>query len=128
MDDEAKLEMMKDRMVKTYICQRDIILPLAEDFDCTPEEVEHMFFDSLDMSEVLSLHATFETAHYQCLIKKLHADLRLCWFVGNLGLLSKEDGDNLKEKLASQIIDGKNYSDVLKEGQKELFQLLKNSR
>ena len=128
MDDEAKLEMMKDRMVKTYVCQRDIILPLAEDFDCTPEEVEHMFFDLLDMSEVLSLHATFETAQYQCLVKKLHADLRLCWFVVNLGLLSKEDGDNLKKELASQIMDGKNYSDVLKEGQKELFKLLKNSR
>ena len=128
MDDEEKLEMMKDRMVKTYVCQRDIILPLSKDFDCTPEELEHVFFDLLDMSEVLSLHATFETAEYECLVRKFHADLRLCWFVGNLGLLSKEDGDNLKEKLAKQVTDGNNYNDVLKEGQKELFQLIKNSR
>ena len=33
MDDEAKLELMKDRIVKTYVCQRDIILPLSEDFN-----------------------------------------------------------------------------------------------
>lgn len=128
MDDEAKLELMKDRIVKTYVCQRDIILPLSEDFGCAPEELEHMFFDLLDMSELQSLHATFETSQYECLLKKFHVDLRLCWFSSTLELISKEEGDVLKEKLAKQVMDGKNYSDVLKDGQKELFQLLKNAR
>ncbi len=128
MDDEGKLELMKDRIVKTYVIQKDIINPLSKDFDCTPEELEHVLFDLLDMSGLLSLHATFETAEYECLVKKFHADLRLCLFVNTLELISKEDAEELKEKLAKQVMDGKDYSDVLKEGQKELFQLLKNSR
>ena len=91
MDDEAKLELMKDRIVKTYVCQKDIIKPLSKDFDCTPEELEHIFFEKLDMSQLLAFHATFETSQYECLINKLHADLRLCWFIGTLELVSKED-------------------------------------
>ena len=128
MEDEEKLELMKDRIVKTYVCQKDIILPLSEDFECTPEELEHVFFDLLDMSELQSLHATFETSQYECLINKLHADLRLCWFIGTLELVSKDDADELKVKLAQKIMDGQDYSDVLKEGQKELFELIKNSK
>ena len=128
MNDEEKLELMKDRIVKTYVIQKDIINPLSKDFDCTPEELEHVFFDLLDMSGVLSLHATFETAEYECLVMKFHADLRLCLFVNTLELISKEDANALKEKLANQVMDGKDYSEVLKEGQKELFQLLKNAR
>ena len=128
MDDEAKLELMKDRIVKTYVCQKDIINPLSKDFDCTPEELEHIFFEKLDMSQLLAFHATFETSQYECLINKLHADLRLCWFIGTLELVSKEDADELKVKLAQKIMDGQDYSDVLKEGQKELFELIKNSK
>ena len=45
MNDEEKLELMKDRIVKTYVIQKDIINPLSKDFDCTPEELEHVFFD-----------------------------------------------------------------------------------
>ena len=128
MDDEAKLELMKDRIVKTSVCQKDIIKPLSKYFDCTPEELEHIFFDKLDMSQLLAFHATFETSQYECLINKLHADLRLCWFIGTLELVSKDDADELKVKLAQKIMDGQDYSDVLKEGQKELFELIKNSK
>ena len=128
MDDEAKLELMKDRIVKTYVCQKDIIKPLSKDFDCTPEELEHIFFEKLDMSQLLAFHATFETSQYECLINKLHADLRLCWFIGTLELVSKDDADELKVKLPQKIMDGQDYSDVLKEGQKELFELIKNSK
>lgn len=128
MDDSEKLELMKNRMVETYVIQRDIIKPLSEDFDCTPEELEHVFFDLLDMSEVLSLHATFETAEYECLVKRFHADLRLCWFVSTLELISKEDAIKLQKRLAHEVLEGKDYSDALKEGHKEIFQLLKNSR
>lgn len=128
MDDEAKLELMKDRIVKTYVCQRDIIKPLSKDFGCTTEELEHVFFERLDMSQLLAFHATFETSQYECLLKKLHADLRLCWLIGTLELISEKDADELKEKLAQKIMDGQDYSDVLKEGQKEVFTLIKNSK
>ena len=128
MDDETKLELMKKRIVGSYAWQRDIILPLSKDFDCTCDELEHVLFDLLDMSSLEALHATFETAQYSCLLKRLHADLRLCWFNGTLELISNEDADELKERLANEIVNGKDYSEVLDEGQKDLFNLLKNSR
>ncbi len=128
MDDEAKLELMKKRIVGSYAWQRDIIVPLSKDFDCTTDELEHIFFDLLDMSELENMHGRFETAQYLCLFKKLHADLRLCWFVDSMELISKDEADELTERLANEIIEGKDYSDVLKEGQKELFTILKNSR
>ncbi len=127
MDDEAKLKLMKKRIVESYAWQKDIMQPLSEDFNCTKDELEEFFFGALDMSSLEALHSTFETAQYSCLIKKLHADLRLCWFCSTLELISKEDSDCLKEKLAEKIIEGNDYSQVLKEGQEELFVLLKNS-
>ena len=128
MDDEAKLELMKKRIVGSYAWQRDIIVPLSKDFDCTTDELEHIFFDLLDMSELENMHGRFETAQYLCLFKKLYADLKLCWFVDSMELISKDEADELTERLANEIIEGKDYSDVLKEGQKELFTILKNSR
>lgn len=128
MDDEAKLELMKKRIVGSYAWQRDIIVPLSKDFDCTTDELEHIFFDLLDMAELENMHGRFETAQYLCLFKKLYADLKLCWFVDSMELISKDEADELTERLANEIIEGKDYSDVLKEGQKELFTILKNSR
>ena len=128
MDDEARLELMKKRIVGSYAWQRDLIGPLSKDFDCTTDELENLFFDLLDMSELESMHGRFETAHYSCLLKKLYADLRLCWFADSMELISKDEASELTEKLANEIINGKDYSDVLKEGQKELFTILKNSR
>ncbi|MCR5027455.1 MAG: DUF1959 domain-containing protein [Methanobrevibacter sp.] len=128
MDDEARLELMKKRIVGSYAWQRDLIVPLSKDFDCTTDELETLFFDLLDMSELESMHGRFETAQYSCLLKKLYADLRLCWFADSMELISKDDARELTEKLANEIINGKDYSDVLKEGQKELFTILKNSR
>lgn len=128
MDDEAKLELMKKRIVGSYAWQRDIIVPLSKDFDCTTDELEHIFFDLLDMAELENMHGRFETAQYLCLFKKLYADLKLCWFVDSMELISKDEADELTERLANEIIEGKDYSDVLKKGQKELFTILKNSR
>ena len=119
---------MQKRIVKSYAWQRDVIVPLSKDFNCTVDELEEVFFNLFDMDSLNGLHGTFESAKDICLYQKFNADLRLCWFTSTLELISKEDADVLKEKLANQVMDGKNYSDVLKEGQKELFQLLKNAR
>ena len=125
MDDDAKLRLMQKRIIKSYAWQRDIIVPLSKDFDCTVEELEEVLFDSLDMSSLEALHATFETAQDICLYQKLNADLRLCWFSDTLELISREDGKNLKMKIVNEIKNGKSYEDALKEGQLEIFELLK---
>ena len=125
MDDDAKLKLMKKRIIKSYAWQRDIIIPLSKDFNCTVDELEEVLFNSLDMASLEALHGTFETAKDICLYQKLNADLRLCWFTETLELISKEDGKDLKMKIIKEIKNGKSYEDALKEGQLELFELLK---
>ena len=125
MDDDAKLRLMQTRIIRSYAWQRDIIVPLSKEFGCTTEELEDVFFDLLDMDSLEAMHGTFESAKDICLYQKLHADLRLCWFIGTLEIIDPEDGKNLKMKLIDEIKSGKPYEEALKEGQLELFQLLK---
>ena len=125
MDDDAKLKLMQKRIIKSYAWQRDIIIPLSEEFDCSIDELEEVFFNSLDMSSLEALHATFESAEDICLYQKLNADLRLCWFVDTLELIEREDAKNLKMEIVSEVKNGKSYEDALKEGQLRLFELLK---
>ncbi len=125
MEDDAKLELMQKRIIKSYAWQRDIIIPLSKDFDCSAEEVEEVFFHLFDMSSILALHATHESARDICLYQKFNADLRLCWFNGTLEIISDEDARNLKMKLVNEVKNGKSYEEALKMGHLELFELLK---
>ena len=125
MDNDSKMKLMKDRIVGSYAWQRDIIIPLSKDFDCTPEELKEVFFALFNMSDLEAFHGTFESAQDICLAQKFHADLRLCWFIGTLEVLTPEQGDELKEKLVEKVKSGKSYEEVLKEGHIELFELLK---
>lgn len=125
MEDDAKLKLMQKRIIKSYAWQRDIIVPLSKDFNCTVEELEEVFFDLFDMSSLEALHGTLETAKDICMYQKFHADLRLCWFVGTLEVISPEDAKNLKMKLVQEVKNGKSYEDALKEGHLEIFELLK---
>ena len=121
MDSDEKLELMQKRIVKSYAWQRDIIVPLSKEFDCTVDELEKVFFDLLDMSSLEAMHATFESAEDICLYQKFNADLRLCWFNGTLELISDSDAKKLKMELVEKVKSGKSYEDVLKEGRLELF-------
>ena len=125
MDDDAKLRLMQNRIIKSYAWQRDIIVPLSKDFDCTVEELEELFFSLMDMDSLENMHGTFESAKDICLYQKFNADLRLCWFIGTLEVITHEDGEKLKEKLVEEVKSGKPYEEVLKQGHLELFELLK---
>ena len=106
--------------------QEDIIIPFSREFGCTTEELEDLFMDLLDMSSLEALHGTLEIANQKCLLERLDADLRLPWYVDTLELLSVEQGDEIKNKVADEIISGKSYDIALDDGRKELFNLLKN--
>ena len=125
MDDKERLRLMQTRIVKSYAWQRDVIVPLSKDFDCTVEELEDVFFDLFDMDTLNGLHGTFESAEDICLYQKFNADLRLCWFTGTLEVITPEDAKQLKMKLVNEVKNGKSYEDALKEGHLELFELLK---
>ena len=125
MDDDSKMRLMKERILGSYAWQRDIIKPLSEGFECTPDELEDVFFKLFDMSTLEAFHSTFESAYDICLAQKFNADLRLCWFVGTLEIITENESDQLKQRLVDEVKSGKAYEDVLKEGQLELFELLK---
>ena len=126
MDNEAKLNLMKKRVIGSFKWREDIIIPFSKEFGCTTEGLEDLFMDLLDMSSLEALHGTLEIANHKCLLERLDADLRLPWYVDVLELLSVEQGDELKNKVANEIIDGKSYDIALDEGRKDLFNLLKN--
>jgi energy-converting hydrogenase A subunit M len=128
MDSDAKLKLMQKRIIKSYAWQRDIIVPLSKEFDCTVEELEELFFDLLDMDSLENLHGTFESAEDICLYQKLNADLRLCWFNGTLELISDDEARELKLDALEEIKNGKSYEDALKEGKLKLFELLQEKR
>ena len=126
MDDDARLKLMQNRIIKSYAWQRDIIVPLSKEFDCTNEELEELFFSLFDLDSLENLHGTFDSAKDICLYQKFNADLRLCWFIDTLEILPREKGKDLRYKLVQEVKNGKSYEDVLKEGRLELFQLLKD--
>ena len=125
MDDKERLRLMQTRIIKSYAWQRDVIVPLSKDFDCTVEELEEVFFNLFNMDTLEAMHGTFSSAKDICLYQKFHADLRLCWFSGTLEVISPEDAKELKMKLVEEVKNGKSYEDALKEGHLELFELLK---
>ena len=125
MDDDAKLKLLQTRIIRSYAWQRDIIVPLSKEFECSTEELEEVFFNILDLDSLEALHGTFESAQDICLYQKFHADLRLCWFMDILDVVTVEDAKKLKYKLINEVKNGKSYEDALKEGKLELFELLK---
>ena len=125
MDNDSKMKLMKERILGSYAWQRDIIKPFSKEFECEPQELEEIFFALFDMSTLEAFHSTFESAQDICLAQKFNADLRLCWFIDTLEVITQEEGEKLKEKLVNNVKLGKNYEDVLKEGQLDLFILLK---
>lgn len=125
MDENTKLKIMQERIIKSYVWQRDIIIPLSNEFNCTNEELEELFFDLLDMNSLESLHGTFDSTEDICLYQKFNADLRLCWFIDSLEVISQEEGKKLKMRLVKEVKKGRSYDDVLKEGRLKLFELLK---
>ena len=49
MDNEAKLNLMKKRVIGSFKWQEDIIIPFSKEFGCTTEDLEDLFMDLLDL-------------------------------------------------------------------------------
>lgn len=124
---EEKLHLMKKRILESFKWREDSIVPLSKEFNLSIDEMDDFFIEILDMSSLESLHATFQTANSYCLLKRLHIDLRLCFFYNNLDLISKNQADELKLKLANEIENGRDYEEVLNEGRKELLDLIRDN-
>ena len=58
MNDDERLTVMKQRIVRSFRWHDDIIVPMADEFGISVEEMEDLFMNGLDMSSLESLHST----------------------------------------------------------------------
>lgn len=127
MNDEERLELMEKRILHSFKWIKDVTIPVADEFGITAEELEEIFMNALDMSSLEALHSTFDSANYLALKERIYIDLRLCWFSGTLELITEEEAEDIKTRLADAVYDkGRNYEEVLDEGRKEILALLRS--
>lgn len=127
MNDEERLELMEKRILHSFKWIKDVTIPVADEFGITAEELEEIFMNTLDMSSLEALHSTFDSANYLALKEQICIDLRLCWFSGTLELITDEEAEDIKTRLADAVYDkGRNYEEVLDEGRKEILALLRS--
>ncbi len=127
MNDEERLELMEKRILHSFKWIKDVTIPVADEFGITAEELEEIFMNALDMSSLEALHSTFDSANYLALKEQIYIDLRLCWFSGTLELITEEEAEDIKTRLADAVYDkGRKYEEVLDEGRKEILALLRS--
>lgn len=126
MNDEERLKLMKQRILRSFKWHKDIVVPLADDFGIGIEEMEDILMNDMDMSALECLHTTHEQGEFLCLKKSVYADLKLCWLSGILELVTNEEAKELTETLATEIWDGKDYDVAIKEGKDRILQILKD--
>ncbi len=127
MNDEERFIVMKQRILRSFKWGKDIVAPLADEFGISIEEMEDIFMNCLDMSSLESLHSTWDSANYLALKEQIYLDLRLCWLSGTLELITPEEADEIKTRLADEVYDkGREYDEVIEEGKQEILQILKS--
>ena len=103
MNNEEKLEMMKLRILHSFRWEKDITIPLSEEFGISKEEFDDILMDHFDMSDLENMHATYEVANKEKVKKQLHLDLRLYWLSDVIKLVSEEDADRICHQLTKDI-------------------------
>ncbi len=125
MDSQEKYEMMKLRVLHSFKWEKDITIPLSEEFGISKDEFEKIFMDHFDMSDLENIHATFEIANQDKLKRQLHIDLRLYWFADVLKLVSDEDADEITSNLRDEVLNGMKYEDAIEEGRTRIVELIR---
>lgn len=121
---ESLLELMKGRILNSYRWQEDIIKPFSRDMGISKETFEKILMKRLDMSSLEALHPRLESSKYSCIMDKIHSDLQICWLSDVMEIISKEDADAIKDKIAKEVVNGKSYEDAISDGKKELIEYL----
>lgn len=121
---ESLMELMKGRILSSYRWQEDIIKPFSMEMGITSEELEKILMKRLDMSSLEALHPRFESSKLSCTMDKIHSDLKICWLSDVMEILSPEEANAIKNKIAKEVIEGKSYEDAIEDGRKELIEFL----
>jgi energy-converting hydrogenase A subunit M len=121
---KSLMELMKERILSSYRWQEDIIKPFSQEMDIPTETFEKILMKRLDMSSLEAIQPRVESSRFRCIRDKIHSDLQICWLSDVMEIISKEDADAIKDKIAKEVIEGKSYDDAIKDGKKELIDYL----
>ena len=125
MDEDEVLRIMKMRIIESYRWKLDIIEPISKELGISSEQLEEILIKRLDMASLEALHPRYESSQHYCIKEKLHADLRLCWLSDVMNILSEEETEEIKNKIAAEILtEGKSYQEALEDGRKDLLEYL----
>jgi energy-converting hydrogenase A subunit M len=123
-DEQAVLELMKTRILRSYRWREDILKPLSEELEIDLDLFEQILINKLDMSSLEALHPRFESARPRCIKERVHADLQLCWLEDVMEIVSSQQSEYIKSKISQEVIDGIPYAEALEDGKKELLKIL----
>ncbi|MCQ2976809.1 MAG: DUF1959 domain-containing protein [archaeon] len=126
MNSDEKLKLLKQRVLHSFKWEEIISHPFAEEFGVSVEEFEDILMNHLDMSELENLLSTLETANHDKILRQLDLDLRIYWLGDVLKIISPKEYNPIKEKLAEDIKNGRDYEECLQEGRDEIISILKN--
>jgi energy-converting hydrogenase A subunit M len=117
---------MKKRIINSYRWYEDVVIPFSEEFNISPEELEEILMKRLDMASLEAIHPRFESSKLRCTKERIHSDLKLCWFCDVMNILTAEEAEEMKNRIAYKVLKEKeSYQDALEEGRKELLEYLK---
>jgi energy-converting hydrogenase A subunit M len=117
---------MKKRIIKSYTCHKDVIIPFSEELKISPEELEEILMKRLDMSSLEALQPRFESSKFRCTKERIHTDLRLCWLCDVINILTEDEAEEIKNKITFEVLkENKSYENALEDGKRELLEYLK---
>lgn len=122
-EDEELLITMKKRILASYKWHKDVVVPFAAELEISPEELEEVLMKRLDMSSLEAINPRFESSKLRCIKEKIHSNLRLCWLCDVMNILTEEESENIKTKIAYEVLnENKPYDKAIEEGRKDLLE------
>jgi energy-converting hydrogenase A subunit M len=122
-EDEELLITMKKRILASYKWHKDVVIPFAAELEISPEELEEILMKRLDMSSLEAINPRFESSKLRCIKERIHSDLRLCWLCDVMNILTEEESENIKTKIAYEVLnENKPYDKAIEEGRKDLLE------
>jgi len=110
----ADLRIMKQRILRNYKYQEDVIKPIAELLEIPPEKLEDIIMEKHDMAALQWLQSRAEQDLRECLEKKVDVDLRL-GLLSILGLISEDDAVEIRKDVRDGMASGKPYESAIED-------------
>lgn len=124
-ENEKLLITMKKRILESYKWRKDVIIPFARELDITPDELEELLMKKLDMSSLEAINPRFESAKIRCIKERIHSDLKLCWLCDVMNIITEEEAETIKDKIAYDVLEkNKPYKEAVEKGRKDLLEEL----